>query len=191
MPWAATNGNRYLLTENEYRMLYGGIDSDDVIARITEPNGIMANIQMRMANEMACQVTARDFTEPATRRRFFPFVETSTLPINEAGFPEPEAELKIRKNLAHMHYHVLGEVLEPNDPEITRSFNLYVQTLQEGRLKMAAGDLTGDFACRATTNLQGVELPEDLQIRRDDNYNIRAWMAVVTYLMADFKFLYE
>lgn len=191
IPWSANNGDRYLLTENEYRMLYGGIDSDDVIARITEPNGIMANIQMRMANEMACQVTARDFTEPQTRRRFFPFVETSTLPINEAGFPEPEAELKIRKNLAHMHYHVLGEVLEPNDPEITRSFNLYVQTLQEGRLKMAAGDLTGDFACRATTNLQGVELPEDLQIRRDDNYNIRAWMAVVTYLLADFKFLYE
>jgi len=56
---------------------------------------------------------------------------------------------------------------------------------------MAAGDISGDLTCRAVTNIEGVELPEEQQIRRDDNYNIRAWMAVVTYLLADYKFLYE
>ena len=48
----------YLLNSNEYKILYGGIDSDDVTERITDPNGIMANIQMRMANELACLSTA-------------------------------------------------------------------------------------------------------------------------------------
>lgn len=191
MPWMNDRGARYLLASNEFRMLYGGIDSDDVTVRITEPNGIMANIQLRMANEMACRVTARDFTQAPTQRRLFPHVETTTLPLNETGFPDAEGELQIRKNLAHMHYHILGEVLDPNDPEVTRSFNLYLATLQEGRLKMAAGDINANLTCSATTDFEGVELPAEQQIRTDENYAIRAWMAVVTYMLADYKFLYE
>jgi len=34
-------------------------------------------------------------------------------------------------------------------------------------------------------------LAETEQLSKDDNYAIRAWSAVVTYLLADYKFLYE
>src|SRR5690606_31087823 len=37
----------YLLDTNWYRILYGGIDSDTVVNRITETNGVMANVAMR------------------------------------------------------------------------------------------------------------------------------------------------
>jgi hypothetical protein len=193
LPWAGgnNNDNRYLLNGNEYRLLYGGIDSNDVTERITSPNGIMANIQLRMANEMACRVTARDFTEPTQKRRLFPLVEVATTPFNEVGFIDQQNEMQIRKNIAHMHNHVLGERLDVNSSEVTRTYNIFLQTLQEGQLKMKAGDLTTNLECRATTNMAGIELPAEQQITRDDNYTIRAWMAVVTYLLMDYRFIYE
>lgn len=191
MPWADRDGDRYLLEENEYRLLYGGIDSDDVIRRMTDPNGIMAGIQLRMANEVACTVTARDFTQTPQKRRLFPMVEFDTAPLDEAGFPDLEAEAKIRKNIAHLHYHILGERLETTDEEVTRTFNLFLETLQEGRLKLNSEELDASLLCRATTNFDGVELPEEERITRDESYTIRSWQAVVTYLLADYKFLYE
>ncbi|MEO1272108.1 MAG: DUF1592 domain-containing protein, partial [Myxococcota bacterium] len=45
LPWRPrVDDSDYLLDFDEYRILYGGIDSDDVTERITEPNGIMANV---------------------------------------------------------------------------------------------------------------------------------------------------
>ncbi len=191
MAWTDRDGDRYLLQENEYRLLYGGIDSDDVTTRMTDPNGIMAGIQIRMANEMSCRVTARDFTQPPEKRRLFPLVNRDTSPLDEAGFPDPEAEFDIKENIAHMHYHLLGERLDVNDPEVLRTYNLFLETMQEGRLKISNEELNGNLRCDATRSLDGVELPEEQQINSDDQYIIRAWMAVVTYLLADYNFLYE
>lgn len=189
--WVDRDGDSYLLDSNEYRLLYGGIDSNDVTQRITSPNGIMANIQMRMANEMACRVTASDFTAPEQRRRLFPFVERTTSPFNDQGFPDLDNELLIRKNIAHMHHHILGERLDASDSEVTRTYNLFLQTMQEGQLKLATDGISSNLECRATMTLDGVELPEEEQIRTDEQYIIRAWMAVVTYLLADYRFVYE
>lgn len=189
--WADRDGDRYLLDSNEYRLLYGGIDSNDVTTRMTEPNGIMAGIQLRMANEMSCAVTAQDFTQPAEKRRLFPFVEPNIRPIDDAGLAVPDAEFRIKKNIAHMHYHLLGEQLDANDPEVLRTYNLFVETMEEGRAKLASEELNTGLRCDATRGPDGVELPEEQQITDDEQYTIRSWMAVVTYLLADYKFLYE
>ncbi len=46
--------------------------------------------------------------------------------------------------------------------------------------------------CRGRRNpLTGEDLPDEERINDDENYVIRSWMAVVTYLLSDFKFLYE
>jgi len=48
------------------------------------------------------------------------------------------------------------------------------------------------WACRGRWDrLTGEELPEAEQINQDEVYAIRAWMAVVTYLLSDWGFLYE
>ena len=39
-----------------------------------------------------------------------------------------------------------------------------------------------------TTN---TDLPAERQIKTDDAYTIRAWQAVIIYLLSDYKFLYE
>ena len=45
--------------------------------------------------------------------------------------------------------------------------------------------------CRVTTDrITGEELG-DAAITEDPEYTIRAWMAVVSYLLGDFTFLYE
>ena len=36
-----------------------------------------------------------------------------------------------------------------------------------------------------------VGLPEELRVTEDPDYSVRAWMAVVTYLLSDYNFVYE
>ena len=35
------------------------------------------------------------------------------------------------------------------------------------------------------------DLPQDRRVNRDSDYHVRAWMAAVSYLLADYRFLYE
>ena len=189
--WVSNNNTRFLLSDNEYRILYGGIDADDVIKRITDPNGIMAGIQFRMANEIACSTTALDFTSPSEKRRYFPHVEPEFVPQDANGFAIAESEAAIKKNIQHLHWHILGERLDADDAEITRSYDLFVATWQEGLAKMG-NDVQANLGdCRADTGIDGEELPEDQRVTQDELYTVRAWMAVVTYLLSDYRFLYE
>jgi hypothetical protein len=190
--WTDGDGTPYMLQEDWYMILYGGIDSDDVTKRIDEPNGIMSGIQYRMANEMACRTTARDFTQTPEKRRYFPFVEPSMAPRDANGFTVQEADAAIRKNIQYLHWHILGERLDADDAEIERTYDLFIETWQEGQEKMNADELGPELQnCGANTDVYGVELPEDQRINQDPSYTVRAWMAVVTYLLSDYKFLFE
>lgn len=184
--WTDNDGDPYLLQENEYMILYGGIDSDDVTVRIGDPNGIMSGIQYRMANEMACRTTARDFTQPPEKRRYFPFVETAFVPLDASGFAVDEAQAAIKKNIQYLHWHVLGERLEPGDPQLEATYNLFLQTWEE----VPVGE-SGLGPCGADRDFNGAELPEEARINDDPTKSIRSWMAVMTYLLSDYKFLYE
>ncbi|MEE9386180.1 MAG: hypothetical protein V3V08_22440 [Nannocystaceae bacterium] len=194
-PWQNRNDARgYLLDFNEYRVFYGGIDSDTIIDRITEPNGIMANTAERMANEMACWTTARDFVLPAASRRLFPYVSPQHEPVDVNGFEIPAAADSIRANIRYLHQRVLGERLKHNDPEIDRTFGLFLEVWRDGKRGIADEIYENRLArnCSARSDFwTGDAFPEEEQINRDPNYTIRAWMAVMSYLLTDYKFLYE
>src|SRR5262249_872142 len=68
------------------KILYGGIDSENVPTRLTSPNGVIASVAFRMANEVACSVTGFDFTKPAEQRTLFSGVELDKVP-ESAGNP--------------------------------------------------------------------------------------------------------
>jgi hypothetical protein len=183
-----------LLHPDEFRFFYGGIDSDQILDRVTEPNGIMANIGMRMANEMACFAVPRDFTKDKELRNLFPHVELSYLPEDRNGFEVPESVAAIRKNIRYLHYKILGEVLEPGSAEEEATYQLFLQTWREGingvRNEQISQDLPG--YCQATYDFDtNMDLPQSLRVTRDSSYTVRAWMAVVTYLLADWRFLYH
>jgi hypothetical protein len=192
-PWARSYGaNQWLLFD--YRILYGGIDSDTVVDRLRVPNGVMASVQWRMANELACASTAWDFSRPVNERRLFPHVAVTDVPESIEGVANPGAEALIRQNLQYLHLHVLGESLALDDPELNRTYQLFIDTWTEGRAAVEAmtenENLT--YACRARVNPHtGVDLAEAEQLSSDENYAIRAWSAVITYLLSDYKFLYE
>ena len=193
LPWVRS-GRNVLLNTAEFRIFYGGIDSNQITQRITQPNGIMASIALRMANEMACQATAKDFLLPADDRRLFPLTELSFVPRDNNGFAIPAAEQSIRGNIVHLHRRVLGEVLAPTDPEIDRTYQLFVDTWLEGQAGLREGvysvNLSGE--CQATRDPNTNDLlPTDERITTDREYVVRAWMAVMTYMLSDYAFLYE
>jgi len=191
--WERSYDGRDYLT-GDYRLFYGGIDSDDVTKRITQPNGVMANVAWRMANEVSCQNGPRDFTKNRTDRVLFPLVETTFVPEDENGFTVPGAKQAIKENIQHLHAHLLSEELELNDPEIERTYQLWYETWKEGQAAVQQDTIDDylPYRCRAERDYYtGDDLPEDAQVRRDQHYTIRSWMAVLTYLLADYKFLHE
>jgi hypothetical protein len=190
----------FLLRGDQYRMLYGGIDSDDVTKRVTSPNGIMANIGERMANEMSCIATPRDIWKPAAERLLFPYVETTFEPEDKNGFPVAPAVEGIRKNIQHLHKQILGESLPDGHSEIERTYQLFLQTYREGIKGMTSTDqMVKDqypsylaWPCQVHEDYwTRTELPDEDKLTEDPNYVIRSWMTVVTYLMSDYNFLYE
>ena len=200
IPWSTGDGDPYLLSMNQYRIFYGGIDSDSVVARVTEPNGIMANTAARMSNEIACWATAQDFVMDPADRRLFPYVEPSMLPEDANGFEIAQNAQAIRANIQHLHKQLLGEFLSVNDPEVDRTYRLFLELLQNGQSGMAAMVPEGEQSqyplglgqCGANTDpVTGEELPEGQGLNQDENYTVRAWMGVMTYLLQDYRFLHE
>jgi hypothetical protein len=180
--WGGT-GTDLLL--GDYKILYGGIDSFDVTQRLGDINQIMASVATRMALEVACTATAFDFSKPAEERLLFPLVDTADTPeINEDA---------IRNNIVHLHDRILGEAVGPNDASVNASYKLFADTYAQGvQALIDETESTSLGSCQAlkdpTTN---ADLPAERQIKTDDTYVIRAWQAVVIYLLSDYKFLYE
>lgn len=193
-PWADRfDDEGFLLDFNEYRVFYGGIDSDTIVDRIREPNGIMANVASRMANEVSCWTTARDFTQPAAARRLFPYVGPLHEPQDANGFEIPAAADAIRANIRYLHERVLGEVLDHDDAEIDRTYSLFLEVWRDGKRGVADESYDSRLPrdCAALDDPEtGDDLPDSQRIERDENYTIRAWMAVMSYLLADYRFLH-
>jgi len=194
-PWRESpNSTSYLLSLNEYRIFYGGIDSDTIIERMTVPNGIMTNVAQRMANEVACWNAARDFTKPAAARKLFPYVDQGFEPEDANGFEIPAVTEAIRVNIQYLHWRLLGERLEIDDAEIDRTYALFLEVWRDGKRGIDLGEypvgLPGE--CRAVTDFYSQQPLSDAErIENDPSYTIRAWIAVLSYLLSDYRFLHE
>jgi hypothetical protein len=181
-----SNPNRsdYLL--DQYRIFYGGIDSDLVTQRVTEPNGVMASLAQRMAYEVACSAVPYDFSKPAHQRLLFPDIDQST--------PLSETSDQVRDAVRHLHDRLLGEELARSDEEIAATMLVLMEAYNLGRQGLADESVPEQLAgpCRLNNDrITGAELPGDRRINRDTEYTIRAWMAAVSYLLSDYRYLYE
>ncbi len=193
-----TDGTDYLLSEDQYMTLYGGINSDDIVGRVTEPNGIMANVAKRMANQMSCRATPWDFSKPASERILFPLVEPTMQPEDLNGFEIPSASSAVRNNIQYLVSRLWGEYLDAGDPEIERIYQLFLDVWRDGQLGLQRAEDdperygTGLGNCALGTNpATGEELAEEQRLDDDSAYTIRAWMAVTNYMLSDFRFLHE
>ena len=161
--------------DDKLDMLYGGIDSMEVTERATDPSGAMGAIQRILANDVACRQTALDFTRPASERILFPDIDPDVVPGTS------ESDAKIRKAIAHLHQRVLGRYDSVDSPEVTRSFELFAGIVIDAAERKDL-DERENYHCRS-------RLPDEKF--SDPKYTVRAWRAVITYLLRQHEFLYE
>lgn len=196
----------YELRENDQdnRIMFGGIDSDSVTERIHNPSGLMVAMQERMAVEMACRATAYDFTKTRSpevnERRLFRFVSPDMTPFDSDGFDLETNIERIKQNIQYLHSSLLGESLPLDHAEIEATYQVFLSTLELGQTMLdnpdnyqPAPSTYLEWTCRARwdreNNDQG--LASELRIDRDENYVIRSWMSVITYLLSDYRYIYE
>ncbi len=205
--WRPNVQSDFSLTDiNQYRLLYGGIDSINVTNRITDPNGLIANVSQRMANEVSCQWVPGEFAIDKASRTFFTEVDKTTEPQDLNGYDVPAAKEAILKQIVVLHQKLLGETLDESDPQIQNTYNLFLSVWKEGKAGAAmpmngyGSDLPGDcqafigenYLTGATIAAPSMADSSNPEVGPHDAlYTQRAWMAVTAYLMTDYKFLYE
>ena len=171
---AAVFGHSWGKMNDQIAMLYGGIDSKEVTERATDPSGAMGAIQRMMANDVACKQTALDFSRAPEQRVLFPDIEPDVMPGT------PDADARIRRTIVHLHDRILGRYDDVASPEVSRTFDLFAGIVSEAA-ERGKIDPQESYTCR-----QGLEQPVP-----DSHYTVRAWRAVITYLLRQHDFLYE
>jgi len=160
--------------QEEYKILYGGIDSITVTERNADPSGAMGAIQRIMANDVACLNVGLDFHRPTAERRLFGRIEPSVVPGDEAS------DRNIRETIVALQEKILGLYLPIDHPEVDSVFDLFRGIIDEAKALPS-------FEPRETYFCGG---REDFRVD-DPQYTVRAWRAVVTYLLRQHAFLYE
>lgn len=174
----AVFGEKWNKLNGDLAMLYGGIDSKEVTERAADPSGAMGAIQRLMSNDVACREVAKDFRRPAAERKLFPGIEPGVLP----GMSN-EDDKKLREAIAHLHAKILGRHDDANSAEVKRTFKLFAAVVKDAADNQASKEET--YFCRpGNKDAPGSKVD-------DPTYTIRAWRAVVTYLLRRNEFLYE
>ncbi len=163
------------LHDPQFAILYGGIDSNEVTERAADPSGAMGAIQRTLANEVACKNVGADFAADPAQRRLFPDIEPEVLPGESSV-----SDGRIRQAIMHLHQLILGRNDAADSPEVALTYGLFSGIVHDARETEGIDPLESYF-CRA----EGESRIED------PNYTIRAWRAVVTYLLRQREFLYE
>ncbi|HSG73210.1 MAG TPA: DUF1592 domain-containing protein, partial [Planctomycetaceae bacterium] len=174
----AVFGRRWGRLNESFEILYGGIDSQEVTERLTEPSGAIGAIQRIMANDVACKNVSADFALPANERKLFPGIELDVVP----GEDDPESEKRIRTAIVHLHQFILGRDDLPTDPEVDQTYRLFAGIVAEAKSRGRFEPIESYF-CKSS----GQEGPRDA----DPHYTLRSWRAIVTYLLRQRDFLYE
>jgi len=203
--WGRFRSNApYDFLTSDYNILYGGINPTESPARMTEINTMMAAVAGAMAREMGCRIPAWEFTKSPDARVVLPKVQIDTAPLRKncptcALEVDDAGERSIRENLAYLHQRLLGEVVDPNSPEVDTSYALFVDAWkerEEANTTSAYWNCTGQWDLNTPANndiyISGyATLPEDQRITTDRYFTIYAWEAVLTYMLMDYRFIHE
>ena len=189
----------------EYRLLYGGIDSDGITERGRDLNSVMAGVAKRHALAVSCPVAMREFyLVSEAQRRLFGGIDLSRR--------DGDA---VRNKLVELHDKLLGVQVAPDSPDVEAAYRLFVDVSERAR-----GSEYGGFewwSCELHTDqffFEGIldnvwalreheggwqwwefdwggvdAFLEDVDFS-DPYAAARAWKVVLAYLMMDDRYLY-
>ena len=132
-----------------------------------------------MSNDVACKHVAKDFKLPAEKRNLFPAVEPDVIPGASA-----EGDKAIRQAISHLHQKVLGRYDAADSDEVQRTFELFAGIVQDAKDQKGLEKQESYYCRPGNRDAPGAAVA-------DPHYTIRAWRAVVTYLLRRSEFLYE
>jgi hypothetical protein len=202
-PWITIKGrNDSLLSTNTgYRLLYGGIDSYAILDRTRDPFTLASNVARRMSNEMACLLVPQDLAwNDAADRLYFSAIEVDTVPLDGAdGEGNPINIQAVQSTIEGLHKGLLNEVVTPESQAYKETYDLFVGVWQVGQTLLENGgeESVLPVPCRAGKDyFSGKDFEESASpnrspVKQDGKYVIRAWMAVVSYLLSDAGFLLQ
>ena len=190
---------------HEYRLLYGGIDSDGVTQRSRDLTTVMAGVAKRHAMQAACAVVTREFYLRTPDQRYL-----------LGGLDRDEtAPAAIRAKLVELHEVLLGVQVAPDSADVETAWQLFAGVVE--RRRSSRDDWFSHWDCYAGGHdefffdglLSGV-LVEVENERGNRWYDLdwdrvrdfmrsidfsdpkgaaQAWVLVLTYLLTDYRYL--
>ena len=208
--WNLEYGNsvNWLTDSEDYRLLYGGIDSGAVTERADEMTATMAAVAQSHALESSCPIVQREFLLlPDENRRLFGGIDRNVSPISGRG------ARKIREKLAELHEKLLGATVSVDSPDVEAAFQLFVETWEHKRntkewwREYILCDISDDYYFEGIaddvlqTNEDGDleydweragEILDDAHWRRQGREDpvVQTWVVVLAYLLTDYRYLF-
>ena len=211
--WGRETGSRQLfyfglwpseLTAN-FRLLYGGIDSEGITERARDMTSVMAGVAKRHAVEVACPVVLRDFyLVPEAQRRLFGGIE-----------PTEQDAAAVRAKLVELHDKLLGVRVDADSADVAAAYRLFVEVSKRGKAAGITrfewwrcnsshddlyldGILDGIIVRRETGGGWTWDEPEGKRWQEfmssrdyaDPHHAAQAWVVVLTALLMDYRYLY-
>ena len=188
----------------EFRMLYGGIDSDGIPERARDVTSVMAGVAKRHAVEVGCPVVLRDlYLLPDSKRWLFAGIEST-----ERGADAVKAKL------VDLHDRLLGVRVTADSPDVEAAYRLFVDVASRGT--RAGQDWFVPWRCSFGADLFYFDgIMDDVVTQGEDDYGTwyeldwervddfmkdkdfsdphhtgQAWVAVLTAMLMDYRYLY-
>ena len=200
----AYQGQSSALT-NEYRLLYGGIDSDGITERARDITSVMAGVTKRHAARVSCAVVMREF---------FLVSEEDRQVLAGIGRDVTDSDA-IRSKLVELYDELLGTQVTPHSPDVEAAYQLFVDEMQ--RARQAQDNHFNPWECDWAWDhlfFEGILDDAVVAYEHDDGwqwYNFdydrlgpflngvdwsdphhvaQAWTVVLAYLLGDYRYLY-
>ncbi len=115
--WAADNLSSRL--RNQYRIYYGGIDSNGITERAKVLNSLMSNVALTQAISVSCPTVIFDFNRSDEDKTLFSFVDRYTTPYSQAQ----QQYSVTADSFATATTHTLNETLDAGSQRLRLSFD--------------------------------------------------------------------
>ena len=189
---------------DEYRLLYGGIDSDGITKRARDQTSVMAGVAKRHAVEVGCPVVMRDFyLLPDSKRWLFTGIK-----LTEHG------ARAVKTKLVELHDRLFGVRVKADSPDVEAAYQLFVDVSTRGA--KAGKDWFEWWHCSVGSDFLYFDgILDDAVMQGEDDYGTyyewdwdrvddfvnnhdlsdphytaQAWVVVLTAMLMDYRYLY-